>query len=120
MCYYQFRHLHEVLIHLFISVSISKSNLCLYVDVYIIYICLFSCPLTLFLQISYIIKNPLFLFLIMCMCAGLCMLSIHALVGHRRPLDPLELKVQVVVYCLIWVQGIELGSCIKVVCTLNH
>lgn len=53
-------------------------------------------------------------------CFGLCMLSAHALVDHKRTMDSLELEVPVVVNCLIWVQGIELGSYIRVVCTFNH
>ena len=40
--------------------------------------------------------------------------------GQKRAPYPLELKLQVVVSCLMWVLRIELQSSAKAVNTLNH
>lgn len=51
----------------------------------------------------------------MCVCACVCVCPLEI----RRGLDRLELKLQVVVSCLMWVLEIELGSSARVASALN-
>lgn len=45
--------------------------------------------------------------------------SVGNVKGQKKTLDPLELKLQAVVRCLIWMQGTMLGFYVRTASALN-
>lgn len=54
-----------------------------------------------------------------CACVPVCVRACACPMEVRRGLDRLELKLQVVVSCLMWVLDTELGSPARVASALN-